>query len=129
MLVVSFLYKFQPTMAATIASTTTSAPMITEARDTPGNFRFRTLKIVDICSAPHDPGGRYGGLPGSGGVPAGPASGPGPGGGGGPVSAGGSGAMPGVKSGGPGSGPNGTVRAPGGAGGNGTGAPGMSGGI
>jgi hypothetical protein len=37
--------------------------------------------------------------------------------------------MPGVKSGGPGSGPNGTVRAPGGAGGNGTGAPGMSGGI
>ena len=38
-------------MAATSARITTSVPMITEARDTPGSFRFRTLKIVDIDSA------------------------------------------------------------------------------
>ena len=69
----------------------------------------RQLQVSDVEDCRHrlrhppcDPGGRNGGLPGSGGVPAGPASGPGPGGGGGPVKAGGSGAMPGVKSGGSG---------------------------
>ena len=132
MLVVSFLYRFHPTNAATSPSTTISEPMITAARDTFGNFMFRTLKIVDIGYTPYCPcesGGRNGGFPGNGGVPAGPASGPGPGGGGGPVRAGGSGAMPGVKSGGcGGSGPTGTVRAPGGAGGSGAGTPGISGG-
>ena len=52
-LVVSFLYSCQPTMPATKASTTTSAPMITEARETPlGSFRFRTLKTVDISYTP-----------------------------------------------------------------------------
>ena len=62
-------------------------------------------------------------------MPAGAGLGPGPGGGGGPFKAGGSGAMPGVKSGPSGGiGPTGTVRAPGGAGGNGAGTPGMSGG-
>src|SRR4029077_17636103 len=106
-------------------------PVMTAPRDIPaGSLMFRTLKIVDIYQPPCDPGGRYGGLPGSGGTPAGPALGPAPCGAGGPVSAGGSGAMPGVKS-GPsgGNGPTGTVRALGGAGGNGTGAPGISGGI
>ena len=132
MLVVSFLYRFQPTKPATSPRITTSAPMITAARDTFGSFRFRTLKIVVISYTPYcpcDSGGRNGGFPGNGGVPAGPAFGPGPGGGGGPVKAGGSGAMPGVKSGGSGGiGPTGTVRAPGGAGGSGAGTPGISGG-
>ena len=59
-------------------------------------------------------------MPGSGGSPAGGSVRPGPGGGGGPSRAGGSGAIPGVKSGGDGCGASGTVRAPGGAGGNGT---------
>ena len=59
-------------------------------------------------------------MPGSGGSPAGGSVRPGPGGGGGPSRAGGSGAMPGVKSGAEGCGSSGTVRAPGGAGGNGT---------
>jgi hypothetical protein len=31
----------------TIASTTTTVPMITEARETPGSLRFRMFKIVD----------------------------------------------------------------------------------
>ena len=77
--------------------------MITEARDTLGSFRFRTLKIVDIGCSPTLATRAEGtaGCPAMAAVPAGPASGPGPGGGGGPASAGGSGAMPGVKSGGP----------------------------
>ena len=54
--------------------------MITEARDMLGSFRFRTLKMVAIGYDPValDPGGRNGGLPGKGGVPAGANSGPGP---------------------------------------------------
>ena len=40
-------------MAATSASTRISEPMITEARDTLGNFIFRTLKIVDISYTPY----------------------------------------------------------------------------
>ena len=132
MLVVSFLYRFQPTMPATSARITTSVPMITEARDTPGSFRFRMLKIVDIGSAPI-PAIRAGGTAGclaAAACPPGPRRGPVPAAAADPVSAGGSGAMPGVKSGGAGSGLNGTVRAPGEArAAAATGAPGMSGGI
>ena len=47
-LLVSFLYCCQPTIAAMIASTTMTLPMITPARDTPGIRRLRILKIVDI---------------------------------------------------------------------------------
>jgi hypothetical protein len=46
-LVVSFLYTFQPMSAPTIASTTT-VPTTSAVRETAGSLRFRMFKIVDI---------------------------------------------------------------------------------
>src|ERR1700712_1855033 len=97
--------------------------MITVALVRAGIFMLRTLKIVDISAAPYpcDPGGRNGGLPGSGSPPL-PTCGPGPGGGIGPTSGGGSGEVPspcsdpGAMYGSDGPSVGGIVRAPGGPG-------------
>src|SRR5215211_9208612 len=101
-----------------IARTTTTVPMIIEARDTLGILTLRILKIVDIAQWPP----RLTGGGTSGGGKSG-TCGPGPGGGGGPGNGAGGYAGGGY---GPAAGPNGSVRAPGGAGANGTGVPGTS---
>ena len=46
-LVVGFLYTFQPMSPPTIASTTT-VPTTSAVRETAGSLRFRMFKIVDI---------------------------------------------------------------------------------
>ena len=48
-LVLSFLYMFQPMSPPTIASTTT-VPTTSAVRETPGSLRFRMFKIVDMVN-------------------------------------------------------------------------------